>query len=399
MKAIKGADVMKKVFIFLEKNILLCLILTFGLLILVCSVFHVSQGAKLYGVTMEHENVDISLATLMNGEYQQYLEDEYLNKFSLRNYFVKGYNEILFQIKATNNNVVCGKEGYLFGKEEVASEACGSTALREADVYKKYAENIKIIQQYLEEQGKGFVYIISPNKAEVYKDKLPDRVRRSANVEKNNHEELKKALEEQGITTVDATSIMQELRQEGEISFYKMGNHWSEIGAMRTMQSAFSLLDGQSTLLKTIDYYIEETDSPLGADNDIYLLSNIYSPQTIEKYHFIRAISNEMTPSGKICFLGTSFCGQLTDLYQDNAVFENVVHYRYLQLGYEIKEGQTTVLEVSSKVDENHLEDVLSESDIIVFETNAAVLMQSHIEIAQYLANIIQKTMQLENIK
>lgn len=379
---------MKKILIFPEQNILLCLILTFGLLILGCSVFHVSQGPELYGVTMEHENVDIGLVTLMNGEYQQYLENEYLNKFSLRNYFVKGYNEILFQMKATNNNVVCGKEGYLFSKEEVASKVCGNITLWEGNVYKKYAENIKIIQQYLTEQGKGFVYIISPNKAEVYEDKLPDRVR-NVDVERNHHDELKKALEEKGVTVVDATSIMQELRQEGETAFYKMGYHWSEIGAMRTMQAAFSLLEKQSTLLKIIDYYVEETESPLGADNDMYLLSNIYSPQIIEKYHFIRATSNEKMPSGKICFLGTSFCGQLTDLYLDNAVFEHIVHYRYLQLGYEIKEGQTTALEISSKVEENHLEDILEESDIVVFETNAAVLMQSHIEIAQYLANTI----------
>lgn len=381
---------MKRIIDVILQNILLGLILASSLLIIFLSAIGFDKEPFLHGVTIEQKQCDANVNTIMKGDYQQFLENSYLNQFALRNYFVKAYNEILFQIKATNNGIICGKDGYLFGKGDVQVFSGDAVTVWSEEVYQQFAINIKTIQDYLQEQGKGFVYIISPNKTEIYEDKLPFRIYKGRNKAQSNHYKLKKALEENNVIFVDAENIMNTLRSEGEIAFYKAGHHWSELAAMRTAKQAFSLIEENVPQVKEIDYSVEISAAPLGADNDLYLLNNIYSPQPLERYYNIKALwAQETEKNRKLCLLGTSFSGQLTDLYGNNAVFDNIIYYSYLSWGYKIQDGKTTSVEVSPNVNENNLEMLLSDNDIIVFETNSSVLMQSHLEIAQYLADFV----------
>lgn len=383
---------MRKIISSIYHNFLLTAIMFFCFFILLIKIFPVRGGVfkepVLHGVVNEYEKISFNIKNVMSGDYQLYLENEYLNNFTFHNYFVKAYNEMLFRISANNNGLVYGKNKWLFTEEDVRTYI--GSELSNIN-YNEYAENIKIIQDYCMNNGKSFIYIISPSKADTYEDLLLPKYRKMKS-EKRNYIFLKKALQERDVCFIDAVEITNEMKKAGESPFHKNGVHWNELAAQKTLKEAFRIMEEKEDHdLPEINYTYEITDQPFGTDDDAYLLNNIYSKNPAETYYAVNVRERTDTGSehGKICFWGTSFCEQLTTPYIRSNVFDKVTHYRYLQFGYTIQDKELIRFEINQDMEDNNIISNLLENDIIVFETNAPVLVQSHIDIAQYMAESI----------
>jgi len=73
--------------------------------------------------------------------------------------------------------------------------------------------------------GVPLLIVVSPNKAEIYEDKLPrgwpqDEV-------SQNFEDFLSQTKADGIDVIDSTPILKRLRAKGESVFAKGGTHWN----------------------------------------------------------------------------------------------------------------------------------------------------------------------------
>lgn len=337
------------------------------------------------GVEEQNEMPKISWQSICNGTYQnQYSNYLDQNNFA-RDILIRNYDSILHIFHASNNNITYGKNGYLYETGYIASYMnCDS----QSD-YTDYAYKLSLINYALSLNGKEFVYIISPSKAEIYDEYLPPSIAFNEYTERRtDYYLLKSALEEFHVPYVDASSIMEEMKAENLPPFYKQGIHWSELAAIRTLNEA---------LEDEIEYTYSISNNPANADKDLYDLANIWQKPLSDTFYRVQVIGSDKTADQKLLLIGTSFCGQWMNMLHSSApVFHNVTHYRYLNFQEKLENGNYTISPLNEKINENHIKETIDDSDIIVFETNASCTFDSHRAIVDYLYQIYVQNSNLD---
>lgn len=303
-------------------------------------------------------------------QYSDYLDQ---NNFA-RDVLVKNYDSILHAINASNNNITYGRNGYLYETGYVASYMnCNSMA-----DYSDYAFKLSAIHYALSLRGKEFVYIISPSKAEIYNEYLPSATSYNQYPDRiTEHYLLKNALEQYSVPYVDATLIMYEMKTNNLSPFYKEGIHWSELAAIYTLNEA---------LEEKLNYTYSVSNIPADADIDLYALANVWQKPLEDEFYRVNILSDEEMSDKNLLLFGTSFCGQWMHMLRaSEPVFDNVTHYRYLQFQEELESGKYSLSQLNETIDENHIIETVNNADIIVFETNANAVFDSHKTIVDYL--------------
>lgn len=105
-----------------------------------------------------------SFEKLVSGEYQENLESYINDHFVFRNMWIKikSQEERLLG-KTENNNVLIGKDGYLFERFEYTSEA-----------EKNFNDFAKIVNKFAEKQEKPIYFMLVPNSIYINQDKIPN---------------------------------------------------------------------------------------------------------------------------------------------------------------------------------------------------------------------------------
>lgn len=263
-----------------------------GLLLLwtIFSILHIDGRTSLYGVTDTGDNVEISLESLYNGEWQNYVQTNYQNNFPFRALMVKTNNQLLYQIGATiNGSIVVGKNGYLFSDEYIQN-SFSSISEGTKDEIDRYVANLVECQKILNEHSKELVYVISPSKVEICPDFLPDRYKvlvSERNDIINMYDYLAYKLSQTNIKTVDMTKILKE-SENPYLYFCKTGTHWNYYAASLGAQELLSVLG--DTVVK-LD--IEQMTEPYGTEQDLYKLANIWKGKEENQYYRAFLLSNK----------------------------------------------------------------------------------------------------------
>lgn len=361
-----------------KKNVFLPIaIISINLVIGIGSLVGGRVTLSMAGVEVLSEKPKVSWQNIYDGtyqsEYSNYLEQ---NNFA-RDIFVKNYDSILHMFHASNNNITYGKNGYLYETGYISSYMnCNSQSN-----YNDYGYKLSAINYALSLNGKEFVYIISPSKAEIYDKYLPSATNFSEYSDRRtDHYLLKNALERFHVPYVDACLVMEEMKTENLPSFYKQGIHWSELAAIRTLDEA---LGGK------IEYTYSVSSESADADRDLYDLANVWQKPLEEKFYRVNVIGNNEIANKNLLLIGTSFCGQWIHALRSSVpVFNTVTHYRYLQFMEKLKDDVYSNSQLSEAIDENHIKETIDNADIIVFETNASGTFDSHRAIVDYLYQV-----------
>lgn len=135
------------------------------------------------------------------------------------------HHKILATVFGTSGSkdVILGKEGWLF-YQDTKDDYLGQNVLSDSEI-QTIAHNIKMMQNYVEEQGAQFLFFIAPNKNSLYGQFMPELEILS---EQNNAKKLMAAMQKEGIHFIDFYDIFQ--KQE-EILYHKLDSHWNNKGA------------------------------------------------------------------------------------------------------------------------------------------------------------------------
>lgn len=166
-----------------------------------------------------------------NREYLREMGAYFEDHFALRQYWVTA-NALLrshvVQNSATNQ-VVLGKNDWLYFSGTIADYQ-GSNVFSPRERY-AILHNLKLIQDYVRQQGSAFYLMVPPNKNSLYDENMPYYYQKG---EKSNLQLLTEDFLREGISYIDLYDAFQE--QEA-VLYFQRDSHWNNQGALLAYRS------------------------------------------------------------------------------------------------------------------------------------------------------------------
>ncbi len=203
--------------IFIAAFLLLCLLPTLGML---------WQGEpkpmanEILSPLPQLREKDGSFHMELLTELSDYYEDRFGGKRELATLWAQLHSGLLHT--SVEEKVMLGKEDWLF-YSETAADVMGQ-GLDEGSL-SCIANNLALMQEYLQSQGMEFCFVIVPNKASLYPQMLPDHV--PDRHDGSNAARLLPMLQERGIVTADLFKAF----AGQDVLYYRTDSHWTSQGA------------------------------------------------------------------------------------------------------------------------------------------------------------------------
>ncbi|MDE6055584.1 MAG: hypothetical protein K2G55_17920 [Lachnospiraceae bacterium] len=192
-----------------------------------------------------------------NRDYFQELQTYVSEHFAFRSELVAADSMIKYKLFHTpsDDQVVIGKEDWLFFGETLSDYAGVTMTDSELD---QIASKMTEVCDYIESQGKKPLFVIVPNKNQIYPEYMPMRFGNKA--EQSNLTLLQEKLLQAGIPYVDAYHILLEGKIEDEMYLHE-DTHWNNTGARLVLNEIYKVY-GLTDRYELTVYQIEESHSP-----------------------------------------------------------------------------------------------------------------------------------------
>ena len=128
----------------------------------------------------------------------------------------------VFQVSAADD-VIFGSDGWLYYAPTL-SDYTGTENLSYAEI-QQIANNLALMQEYCESQGRSFAFMLAPNKNSLYPENMPNY---SVCNPSGNAKLFMDALDAQGVNYIDLFAAFEE---QEEILYFAHDSHWNSKGA------------------------------------------------------------------------------------------------------------------------------------------------------------------------
>ncbi len=185
----------------------------------------------------------------LNKEYLSQLGAYFKDHFAFRTYMVDADSNIQAGIFKVSNvdSVIVGTDGWLYYASTL-DNYLSKNGLRERGIFNA-VHNIKLMQQYVEQQGAEFVLTIAPNKNSLYGENMPYYYQYNAG-ETENILYVTKELEKQQINYVD---LFEAFKAKEDILYLKRDSHWNNEGAVLAYNTIMDAFDLPHERYETVD--------------------------------------------------------------------------------------------------------------------------------------------------
>lgn len=277
-----------------------------------------------------------SLSDWLEGTFQAAADQWWKERFGLRFFFVKLDNQLDFWLYGRvyeGATVVFGKDGWLFEKAYIE----GYCRLREPsdpELVRETLEGLRALQDAFDARGVPFVLLVSPSKAAVYPEKIPDEYCAPHEGAGYDYEVYRDWLDDYGIRWVDGYAITQAAKPlwPDITLFAKGGIHWNDLGAYYSAEALLAALRPLSD--RTIPPLVLEDvvvdHDPNRFDRDMVDYLNLLFPDTdFPVPHPTITMQRPADGGLRMVLVGMSFLEQLAVIYAQTGAFDRVDHYWY----------------------------------------------------------------------
>lgn len=187
------------------------------------------------------------------------------------------------------------------------------------DEAEEFAARAASLRERLARNGIPLVVCISPSKAAIYPEYLPEGVEPSEKTSGNNPAGnlLVECLRKAGVAVVDSRALFLEWKQEGPLLFARNGTHWNAYGAQRVFDAIVAAARVQNPAFPPVPEVVGHVDAPpLKKDHDLSALFNMYRypyPDKAVPYPVLSAVPEPADRRLRILGVGDSFSHQLAD--------------------------------------------------------------------------------------
>jgi len=229
--------------------------------------------------------------SLQNFSKQQLFSTD--NVESLLNYFA--YKTL--HISLDKPQVIVGKDNFFFlgnSYSNIIDKSKGTFPYNRKNI-DMWVNKINKLQNWYENQGIEFIFVIAPNKHTIYNDKLPNSV--LYNEGKTLTDDIVSHAQDKNINIFNLKQILREKKQEKEL-FFHTDTHWNKYGAqIGYIETMRFLNDTYKKHYERVKYSINETIESGGGDLTNFLKINHFLLKNYEKdYHFT------FTTKRKLCY-------------------------------------------------------------------------------------------------
>jgi hypothetical protein len=316
----------------------------------------------LYGVTIKSDLPSVSLAGWLNGYLQKGLNTLVSENFAGRELLIRIFNQTLYSAFHKSymyfEMIIPGKHGDLFERNYLAVYGRFDEPIPDAE-----AEALVVMMKYLSERlkelGSCFVFVITPSKATIYPEDIPDRYLANSNSRERrltNYEVLVPLLQKYRVPYVDGREITLDHKGTFPVRAYpKTGTHWTRAVAFFTTTALLKTIERESgqempQLSESVESIDRRPDSrPIPADaeqrragkipveadsvdDDLFKLLNLIQKPNQRYLHASFQIP-EGGPKriGILTIVGGSYVSAILDSLASANVFERINHYSYFR--------------------------------------------------------------------
>lgn len=185
-----------------------------------------------------------------------YLRDmgEYFNEnFAFRQEMISANAWIYGKVfhVSTTDQVLLGKNDWMYYTNTLNDYT--ATHLMSERGLNNVAHNIKLMQDFVEQNGSGFIFTIAPNKNSVYDENMPYYYQKGMNA--NNYERLVPKLETEGVHYVN---LHEAFKNQDEVLYLHQDSHWNNKGAVLAYNRMMSQTDLDYETYENVDYTIKK---------------------------------------------------------------------------------------------------------------------------------------------
>ncbi len=279
--------------------------------------------------------IGIVMIKSLPGEVMGNITDTKLNFSSLFS-FADGFEEVLQSNIYKKNDFIDlnGLSARLLGqnslneRQKLANGALTAfVSPASVEDIEKSAGNVGVLNQFLEEKGIAFLYVLAPNKRSIYDVEFAPGYGESCEQDIDN---MINALDEVGVDYIDLNSWYEQNGWSSQDALFNTDHHWKPEAALQAARLTMEYLEQQGTSNYNEDWFLEESwsvdvweDQLLGSEgkrvgipyaglDDI----SIYKPKFSTNYHYARLLY-ETTWTYSDNILNESYKDNI-DYYTDN---------------------------------------------------------------------------------
>ena len=161
----------------------------------------------------------------VNVEYLSDLGKYVRDRFGFRQELITANAKLTAAVfgESATEKVILGEDGWLYYTDTLA-DFTGTNPMTQRELFCA-ANNLRLMAEYTQSQGRQFRFMIAPNKNSLYGEYMPNY---GARAEITDADRLMALLEEKGVPTVD---LFTAFRQEEETLYFAHDSHWNSKGA------------------------------------------------------------------------------------------------------------------------------------------------------------------------
>jgi hypothetical protein len=285
----------------------------------------------------------LRINTWLNGHYQAGINALANEDFAGRESLIRWYNEIVYRLFRTsymsNGHIIVGKHENLYEEDYLLSYGQFISALSRENVESLVAK-MKRLSERLKEFGSCFVFVITPNKATIFPEDVPNRYSaptKDGRAKGSNYATFIPILQRYQVAYVDGREIT--LAEKGNLPvpvFPRTGTHWTRAVALFSVNELLEVIRKETgrDLPEVVMSNHSVNHIPDDVDSDLFNLLNLNSdPGRGNRFlHALyRANPRTWRPSGTISIVGGSFVHQIAEILDQAAVFRRIAYFRYFK--------------------------------------------------------------------
>ena len=148
------------------------------------------------------------------------------------------------------------------------------------EVLSQLTEKLELLQSLLADKGISFTFLITPSKAEVYPEKIPDNfLHPERDSRQSDYLTFLQSTKDKKINLVDAAKLTKELKKTSKHPVFAPGGiHWSYLTACKVSQVLVDEIANQLSkdLQRPVCEPVEFRTKPYGTETDMLRLLNLW---------------------------------------------------------------------------------------------------------------------------
>jgi alginate O-acetyltransferase complex protein AlgJ len=354
---------------------------------------HRAGNAQLAGIVSSTEFPCFSVDGWLSGRYQKNYAEAFSKIFGLRACLIRISNQVYYTVFRKSymydQNLIVGREEMLFEKGYLL-EYCGLSSVPGDEVLQGSVDKLMLLQKKLADRGIVFAVLITPSKASIYPENIPDTFRQQKKMTLRMYDKMLSLFTKAGVRFVDghALTLVEKARERGPV-FGKGGTHWTHYAASFSVDRLIvSLEEGAGQVLPHLVRSNVHLESSARAyehtsDEDLAKLLNLL---THRHSVYVPAATytrdNATLPRRKtILFMGDSFTWNLLDVLHEGQIFQQMdFYYYYSRMKASYVAGQEHTVELKVNVKKIQWDKEIFNHDFLVLSLNEIYLKSDYVD-------------------